>query len=160
MYRLIIKINEHINNYSYRHCFLPEYHHVRGRLREGGDEAGEAEQSHEGEEEPGAAAATRPRGGGAKTVNTPTPAVDLQTHTQGETAPPTDCSAHYRQHPDDFSALIKHVRFVLRVALEDTTMVHPLERLNLRFLDRNTLQEKLKKQNDEQKGQTDENISP
>lgn len=39
----------------------PEDHHVGRRLGEGGDEAGDGEQRHEGEEEVGAAAAARPR---------------------------------------------------------------------------------------------------
>lgn len=56
---------------------VPEYHHVGGGLGEGGDGAGDSQQDHEGEEELGAAAATRPRGGEAATSHTATLSVVL-----------------------------------------------------------------------------------
>lgn len=63
--------------------FRPEYHHVGGRLGEGGDEAGETDQHHEGEKEVGTSAATGPRRGVPETADTPTLCVVLhrQTHT-------------------------------------------------------------------------------
>lgn len=56
---------------------IPEYHHVGGGLGEGDDGAGDSQQDHEGEEELGAAAATRPRGGKAATSHAPALSVVL-----------------------------------------------------------------------------------
>jgi len=55
----------------------PEYHHVGRRLGEGRHEAGEAEQRHEGEQQPGAAAATGSWRGGAKPAHASAPSVVL-----------------------------------------------------------------------------------
>lgn len=62
---------------------VPEYHHVGGRLRERGDDAGEAQHDHEGEEQVRAAAAASAGGGDAVTDHAETPRVVLdntQTH--------------------------------------------------------------------------------
>lgn len=75
---------------------IPEYHHVGGGLWEGGDEAGDSQQDHEGEEEVGTAAATGPGGGQAETTHTTALSVVLHKHTQcqdtgGDRAP---CRLH------------------------------------------------------------------
>lgn len=70
-------------NSSFWIFFVPEYHHVGGRLREGGDDAGEAQHDHEGEEQVRAAAAASAGGGGAMTAHAETPCVVLDNmHTQ------------------------------------------------------------------------------
>lgn len=67
---------------SHFHAFIPEYHDVGGGLGEGGDEAGDTDKDHEGEEEVRASAATCPRRGKAETADTPALSVVLhkQTH--------------------------------------------------------------------------------
>lgn len=67
----------------YLPAVIPENHHVGGRLWEGGDEAGDTEQSHEGEQQAGTSAAAGSRKGEAETADTATHSVVLhkQTHT-------------------------------------------------------------------------------
>lgn len=61
---------------------LPEDHHVGWRLGEGGDEAGETQQGHEGQQEVGTFAAAGPGLGGTRTaVDAPTVGEVLQKHT-------------------------------------------------------------------------------
>jgi len=64
---------------------LPEYHHVWRSLGEGGDEAGETQQDHEGLQEVRTSAAAGPgksKAGTAGTADTPTLSVVLQKQTQ------------------------------------------------------------------------------
>lgn len=61
---------------------VPEYHHERGGLGEGGHEAGDRKQDHEGQQQVGASTSTGPRGGEAQTTHTLTVREILHTHTR------------------------------------------------------------------------------
>lgn len=78
--------------YGRRPCWecVPEYHHERGGLGEGGNEAGDRKQDHKGQQQVGAATSTGPGGSEAQTPHTLTFSVILCTQTHAHT------QAHYK----------------------------------------------------------------